>query len=75
MSILLVKIVDSRIENSDGTFSFRKQCPYTNLPVHSHEKCFSKGRVLQRFGPFGKDLFFCGKSTKCEEKLRHFQLF
>jgi len=74
MSILLVKIVDSKLENSDGTFSFRIQCSYTNLLVHNYERYLRKGRGLQRFGPFGKS-FFCGKSKKCEEKLRHFQLF
>jgi len=56
MSILLLKIVDSRLENSDGTFSFRKQRPYTNLLVQNYERCLSKRRVLQRFGPFGNNL-------------------
>jgi len=28
----------------------------------------------RNFGPLGNNYyFFCGKSTKCEEKLRHFQ--
>jgi len=34
---ILVKVVDSRLENSDETFSFRKQCNYTNLLVHNYE--------------------------------------
>jgi len=57
MSVLLVKLVVSRLENSDGTLSFQKQCPYTNLLVHNYERCLSKGRVLQRFGPFEKNFF------------------
>jgi len=71
----LVKIMNSRLENSDETFSFRKQCNYKNLLVHNHERCLSKGRALQRFWSFRKNFFFCGKPTKYEEKLRHFQLF
>ena len=51
MSILM-KIVDSRLEYSHETFSFRKQYNYTNLFVHSYERCLSKGRVLQRFWSF-----------------------
>jgi len=34
---ILVKIVDSGLENSNKTFSFRKQYNYTNLFVHSYE--------------------------------------
>jgi len=49
-----VKIVDSRQEYSNETFSFRKQYNYTNLFVHSCERCLSKGRVLQRFWSFRK---------------------
>jgi len=46
---ILVKIVDSRPEYSNETFSFQKQYNYTNLFVHSYERCLSKGSVLQRF--------------------------
>jgi len=67
MSILLVKIVDSRLEHSDGTF-FRKQCPYTILLVHNYERRLSKGRVLQRFGPFGKNFcFFAGSQQNVKK--------
>jgi len=59
-----VEIVDSRLENSDGTFSFQKQCPYTNLLVHNYERCLSKGRVLPRFGHFGKNFVFLRKVNK-----------
>jgi len=74
---ILVKIVDSRLEYSNEIFSFRKQYKYTNLFVHSYERYLNKGRVLQRFWSFRKYIlfFFCGMSTKCEDKLRHFQLF
>jgi len=54
---ILVEIVDSRLENSDETFSFRKQCSYTNLLVHNYGRCLSKGRVLQRFSSI---CFFTG---------------
>ena len=57
MSILLVKIVDTRLENSDGIFSFRKQCSYTSSLVRNYERYLRKGRGLQRFGPFGKKFF------------------
>ena len=70
---ILVKIVNSRLEYSNETFSFRKQYNYTNLFVHSCERCLSKGRVLQRFCPLGTNFYcFCGKSTNCEEKLSAF---
>jgi len=70
---ILVKIVDSRLEYSNETFSFQNQYNYTNLFVHSCERCLSKGRVLQRFGPLGNYFyFFYGKSTKCKEKLSAF---
>jgi len=62
---ILVEIVDSRLENTDETSSFRKQCNYANMLVHKYERCLSKGRVLQIFSPF----LFYRKSTKCEEKL------
>ena len=75
MSILLVKIVDSRLEHSDGTF-FRKQCPYTILLVHNYERRLSKERVWGDFVPSGKNFcFFWGKSTKREEKLRLCRIF
>jgi len=67
---ILVKIVDSKLENSDETFSFRKQCNYTNLLVRNYERYLSKGRVLVLW-----ERIFCGKSTKFEAKLRYFQLF
>ena len=40
---ILVKIVDSRLEYSNETFSFRKQYNYTNLYVHTYERCLNKG--------------------------------
>jgi len=40
---ILVKIVDSRLEYRNETFSFRKQYNYTNLFVHSYERRLSKG--------------------------------
>jgi len=64
---ILVEIMDSRLESSDETISFRKQSNYTNLFVR-----------LEQGKSFAEILYFCffyGKSTKCEEKLRHFQLF
>ena len=51
---ILVKIVDSRLEYVKEIFSFRKQYKYTNLFVHSYERCLCKGRVLKRFWPFKK---------------------
>jgi len=44
---ILVKIVDPRLYYSNETFSFRKQYNYTNLFVHTYERCMSKERVLQ----------------------------
>ena len=43
---ILVKILDSRLENSYETSSFRKQCNYANLFVRIYERYLSKGRVL-----------------------------
>jgi len=54
---ILVKIVDSRLEYCNKTFSFRKQYNNTNLFVHSYERCLSKVRILQRFLSF---CFFTG---------------
>jgi len=51
---ILVKIVDSRLEYSNETFSFRKQYNYTNLFVHSYERYLSKRRVFPRFWSFRK---------------------
>ena len=57
-----------KARNSCETFSWRKQWNYTNLLVHNHNRWLSKGRVLQRFWSFGKEiLFFHGKSIKYEE--------
>jgi len=42
---ILVKM-DSRLENNCETFSFRKQCNYTNLLVRIYERYLSKGRFL-----------------------------
>jgi len=71
---ILVKIVDSRLEYSNETFFFRKQYNYTNLFVHSYERCLSSEEFCRDFGPLGNN-FFCEKSTRCEEKLWHLQLF
>jgi len=51
---ILEKILVSRLENSNETCSFREKCNYTILLVHNYERCFRKGRVLQRFWSFGK---------------------
>jgi len=69
---ILVKIVDSRLENSDETFSFRNQCNYTNALACNYERYLSKKRV------FGlKDRIFLREVNKMQSslKLRYFQLF
>jgi len=52
---ILVKIVDSRLEYSNETFSFRKQYNYTNLFVHSCERCLSEGQGRNEGGQGGRN--------------------
>jgi len=73
---MLVKIVDSRLEYSSETFSFRKQYNYTNVFVNSYEGCLSKGRVLQRFWFFRKQfLFFFAGSQQDVKKSQSISAF
>jgi len=57
-----MEIVDSRLKNSDETFSCRKQCNYENLLEHNRERWLSKREEFCRdFGPLGRKFcFFAG---------------
>ena len=61
--------MDSRLENSDETFSFRKQCNYTNLLVRNYERYLSK----KSFGPLGNN--FLREVNKMRSKAKVFSAF
>jgi len=73
---ILVKIVDSRLEYSNETFSFRKQYNYTNLYVHTYERCLNKGWVLQRFWSLKEIIFiFLREFNKMWREAKAFSAF
>jgi len=68
---ILAETVDSRLEHSNETFSFRKQCNYTKLLVHNYERFLRKGRICRDFCPF----VFLREVNKMWRKAKTFSAF